>query len=454
MQFRVVNSLSWSFGAVLALAGCTQPSRTNYAPAEPDDSNSTASSDSGGASSSSAGTQSSNGSSTSGSKVTNNTTSGSDTSSSSSDTGSTGTGGNGAVGTEGSNSSGGGGGHDGSTDEPGPKVVSPCNTDPASVGVWENVTPPGIGRAAAFVINPLDTANLYLGTNGFGVMKSEDCGASWTRIDDGASQVEGDSAAPSWTMAIDFVDPNVIYMNNGYGILGLFKSVDGGVSWKQLLTGDAASVFIFGGFVEHVSMDPTNHLHLTVTPHFTCEAPHDPNCLLESYDGGESWTVVEGTPGIGEAGGQHMINDKLWYWGNPWGAFFRSKDGGKSWTQVLDQGTGFREVLKASDGNWYAPSQFGLIWSTDDGETWAPLANAPTADTMVEGDGKLFTARWGQNSYAWASLDDVTTWTALPSPTPDTEFGAWLIRYDEDHHILYSTNEGNGFWRMVMEVED
>ena len=138
-----------------------------------------------------------------------------------------------------------------------------------AVGEWQNITPPGLRYGNAFVIDPKNTATIYAtgGNEGGGRQKSTDCGSTWSRINTGrnASLLDKDG---SWTMVIDPVDTNVLYANINYGAMGLFKSTNGGVDWDSILSTEASKALQYGGFVEHIAIDPTNHLHLRSRPTF------------------------------------------------------------------------------------------------------------------------------------------------------------------------------------------
>ncbi len=67
-------------------------------------------------------------------------------------------------------------------------------------------------------------------------------------------------------------------------------------------------------FVNNVSLDPTNHLHLLVSTHGDCYAPYQPSCLGESKDGGGTWNTLTAPEGWTEGGGVIIVKDKLWIW--------------------------------------------------------------------------------------------------------------------------------------------
>jgi hypothetical protein len=47
-----------------------------------------------------------------------------------------------------------------------------------------------------------------------------------------------------------------VYANQGYGAPGVFKTVNGGVDWDQVLTPNITATMPYGGFVSDISMDP------------------------------------------------------------------------------------------------------------------------------------------------------------------------------------------------------
>ena len=365
----------------------------------------------------------------------------------------------GAGGAGGGSAIGGAGGSGGTL----PHTVSPCDAGGAMlvVGQWDNITPPAINLTPgfqgfntgvnSFVIDPTNTATLYVGSCAQGIYKSTNCGASWMHISTGTNGASLDHGR-NWTMAIDPVEPNVIYANSGYGDGGLWKSTDGAVSWTQLFP--ANSVFakaVSLNFVEFVALDPTDHRHLPVSSHADCvgEAA-GPVCLAESGDAGATWKMIKAHPAMSyEASGHAMLDHDTWLYFQVFGGIFLTQDAGKTWTRpytvYADNQAG--EVTRDKDGNYYVASPSGVVKSPN-GLSWSLIPNSPRS-TSLAGDGTvLFTSINDPNPAAPYSTSSGNFSTWKPYPAPQISKGSWLMRYDVDHHLLYSSNELAGFWRV------
>ncbi len=346
-------------------------------------------------------------------------------------------------------------------------VVRPCmpgNGVTGAVGVWENITPPTVSLdpnlntpagqnygVANFAVDPQDTSVVYLGTSAQGIYQSKDCGATWTHVNTGTNGMQLDQGR-NWTMVIDPSNPQVIYTCAGYGPGGVFKSTNAGVDWEQMLTQDVIQYTPYGGFVQAITMDPTNPQHLLVSYHGGCTGPFGSGCLTETMDGGQHWTLLQSAEPWSEGDGQMMIDSKLWLMGSLFGGVWRTTDGAKTWTKVFS-GNASNGPLYQSHGTLYLPGLSGVLQSQD-GITWQTIPNSPKSVALV-GDGTtIFTSSGldyvpagSTTFYSSAPEAAPTTWTTLQTPVM-TQGGRYMA-YDPDHNILYSANTNGGFWRVV-----
>jgi photosystem II stability/assembly factor-like uncharacterized protein len=358
-----------------------------------------------------------------------------------------------------------------------PVQVAACDALPAA-GTWQEITPPevkaGFGMQTdygsfAFTVDPIHSGTVYLGTARQKVWKTTDCGATWAHIDTGRN---GDVLDPgmNWTFAVDPTDSNVLYTNAGYGgkgLNGLYKSVNAGVDWDPVWPPDDAKLAgaVQYNFANVVAMDPGDHLHLLLTFHAECTPPYNDTCIAESYDGGANWTLQSGQATWSGAEGQviYFLNGpKNWLWASQANGFWSTTDGGANWTRAFGgdddeshlQGA---QLLHAPDGSFYVAGTHG-VWHSADGSpgSWEMLDNTgPIAGGIVTDGTNLYSAMCyfpgfcnppGQ-VFRTAKLSDPKTWTTMDSPALSS---GGSLGYDPSHHLLYSSNLGDGFWRVVL----
>ena len=378
----------------------------------------------------------------------------------------TGAGGAGAGGSSGAGDAGTGG-----TPMHGP--VGACDDLPAS-GTWEDVTPPGMSSkpavngtvGAAIIVDPFDPRTVWLGTGGENkeIWRSDDCGATWTQVNTGPGSVGdgktyggvGDGA--QWSMQADPVTQGVLYAVSGYGAESLWKTTDGGYSWTDVLAGTEYATHADYRFVNNVSLDPTDHLHVVVSTHGACSAPYDPSCIAETKDGGSSWRVLSAPEGWNEGGGLVLVKGGSWIWCGS--TMMVTTDAGASWSKdVLGDGGSceaeytIRSFVPASNGNYYLGSRNGVLRSAD-GAHWERIATTSGLMVMIaQGSQQVFAANQWQPSLSSAHLDDDATWGNLPAPaqiSQGSDGGIPFLAYDDAHAILYASMFSGGVARMVM----
>ena len=362
----------------------------------------------------------------------------------------------------------------GDADDTGPMPTLGACDSLAAKGTFEDITPPEVaagfgvvqdgGGTFAFAVDPINQGTLYLGTLRQKVWKSTDCGASWVHISTGENGEAVDSGM-NWTFAVDPFEPEVVYTNAGYGAYGngLFKSSNGGVDWAVVWPPAAqpelAASFTYN-FANVIAIDPDDHQHVLLTFHESCLPPHTATCIAESHDAGASWALHDGDPSWNGNEGQviFFLDDAdTWLWGSQTNGFWRSGDAGASWDPIPGMTTSHlqgSQSVRSAAGTWFTAGADG-IWRSPDGTapTWSLVPDTgPIVGGIVDDGTSLYasTCYFGdfcEQARYLTSSDDGQTWTQMDAPPLGMggSFG-----YDPGHGVLYSSNLGSGFWRVVV----
>src|SRR5579859_4167817 len=224
----------------------------------------------------------------------------------------------------------------------------------------------------ALAIDTQTPANLYAGTSGQGVYKSTDGAASW-------SLINGLTIAHVQAIAIDPQTIMTVYavVNNA-----AFKSINGGVSWSSLTIGPEP----FANVVALV-IDPQSPQTLYAGAHRVCThgCIYAENGIFKSTDGGASWKAADN--GLTDKDIQTLAIDPhtpaILYAGTGAGVS-RSTDGGASWfpaTTGLPLGSflGAIAIDPHTPAVLYAGTFDGLFKSTNSGVSWNPANTGLTA---------------------------------------------------------------------------
>ncbi len=247
----------------------------------------------------------------------------------------------------------------------------------------------------ALIVDPRDPNRLFAAVLGHpfgpnaerGVYRSTDGGATWEKSlykdeNTGASDIE-----------MDPTNPDVLYAclwqarqgpwedKNDYGGAagGIFRSTDGGMTWKQLAGGLPADLR-----QAYVAIAPSNPQRI-----YSSLATTDSTAIYRSDDAGEHWTQIttDKRPAMRIGGGDLAVikvdpknPDKVYTTSI---VTWRSEDGGKTWT-------GIRGAPGGDDyqNMWINPenpntillvSDQGAIITVNGGATWSSWYNQPTA---------------------------------------------------------------------------
>ncbi len=335
---------------------------------------------------------------------------------------------------------------------------------PAAAGVdfWTPLGPDG-GRIDALAVSPAQAGLLWAGSDGAGVYRSLDGGATWVRTsrglpDTAVSALFADPQAPgtvwvvgitqlsvstdlgaSWTalpapkaanavltLAIDPLSPATLYEGAQPGI---YKSTDRGASWTALPVPPSASVTT-------IAIDPGATSTL-----YAYDAIH--RHLLRSTDGGAGWSESDQGVPLGNADLSTTVLiavDPRTRPGTVYTAFtvngtpatYRSADAGATWQRVQPGGY----PLAVGQGVVYA----GNLRSTDGGNSWTTSAAAPGQPLVLAAPPDSPTAVYAgtERRGLWASQDSATTWRPASSGINATVIEAMAV--DPVHpRILYAS---------------
>lgn len=201
------------------------------------------------------------------------------------------------------------------------------------------------GRIADIAIHPEDESTWYVAVGSGGVWKTTNKGISWKPVfDDQNSYSTG-------AVTIDPNNPEIIWLGTGENVGGrhvgygdgLYRSTDGGSSWKNMGLKES----------EHISkiiVHPENSDIIWVAAQGPLWSKGGERGLYKSTDGGQSWKKTLGDEewtGVTDmvidprnpdrlyaATWQRHRNIAAYMGGGPNTALYRSEDGGENWTKL------------------------------------------------------------------------------------------------------------------------
>ncbi len=334
----------------------------------------------------------------------------------------------------------------------GPAAAAAQTTRPSHLEAleWRSVGPTRGGRVLGVAGDPASPMTFYQGTAGGGVWKTEDGGLNWYNVSDGyfgTGSVGAVAVAPS--------SPATLYVGMGEACIrgnashgdGVYRSDDAGESWRHLGLAETLQI-------ARVRVHPSNPDIVYVAALGNAWGASEDRGVYRSVDGGTTWKKIlyrdENTgaidlvldPGDPDVMYASLLELRRFPWGfrsaGPGTGLFKSTDGGDSWTELTDN-PGLPGGLKGRIGVALAPSRPERVWaivdaelgekglfrSEDGGASWtrvnddADLTQRPWYYHHVVADPVDPNTVYVLNARAWKSTDGGETFEQLPTAHPD-----------------------------------
>lgn len=260
---------------------------------------------------------------------------------------------------------------------------------------WAHVGLGDVQQVARLIVHPIDPDIVFVAGLGHpygpneerGVFRTTDGGQTWDKVlyvnpNTGAIQVEFDPTNPQILFADLWEHREGPWENAAFSgsHSGLYKSTDGGATWRRLTTGlPTAEQGLSRIGVGIAPSDPTR-MYATVDA-------RENGGIYRSDDAGESWSLIHTDRRLWGRGGDfgeirvHPENPDVVFVGNI--ASYRSDDGGRTWTSLKGApgGDDYHRIWinpQHPDIMLFATDQ-GATITINGGRTWSSWYNQPTA---------------------------------------------------------------------------
>ncbi len=337
---------------------------------------------------------------------------------------------------------------------------------------WRNIGPDRGGRSIAVSGVKGRRNEAYFGAVGGGLWKTTDGGENWTPVTDG--QIRSASVG---ALAVSESSPDVVYIGMGETCIrgnimpgdGMYKSTDAGKTWSHIgfRTVDAIS---------KIRVHPTNPDIVFASVFGKYSVPSDERGVFKSVDGGKTWKKVlyrdnkTGSVDLSiDPKNPNVMFASMWEAyrkeyqmssGGPGSGLFKSIDGGETWTEITRNSglpaTGLVgrigvAVSPANGNRVYALVEHekgGLFRSDDAGATWSLINDNRSIRqrafyyTHVFADPKSQDVVYLQNTSQFRSTDGGKTLTNAGNGTHGDFHDLWIDPDDPTH--LVTANDGGG----------
>ena len=348
-------------------------------------------------------------------------------------------------------------------------VAAPSKKDdPLKLFQYRSIGPFRGGRVGA-VAGVAGQPNVYyFGATGGGVFKTTDGGVNWSPVSD-----EYFKTGSVGAIDVSQSDPNVVYVGMGEETVrgnvshgdGVYKSSDGGKSWKFIGLGDTRQI-------GRIRIHPKNPDIAYVAAIGHLWAGNDERGVFKTVDGGKTWKKIlfrDRDTGandiILDASNPNTIYATFWQIRRkPWGfdsggagsGIFKSTDGGDSWTEI-SKNKGLPAGVLGKIGITVSPvntnrvwamveaKQGGLFRSDDGGDNWQKVSDNPQIMQRpwyyfrVYADSQNADTVYVLNVGFHKSIDGGRTFTSVGTPHSDNH-DLWIA--PENNQRMIEGNDG------------
>lgn len=336
---------------------------------------------------------------------------------------------------------------------------------------WRNIGPDRGGRSIAASGVKGRRNEAYFGATGGGLWKTMDGGETWFPVTDG--QVHSASVG---AVAVSESNPDLVYIGMGETAIrgnimpgdGVYRSTDGGKTWMHVGFKESHGI-------SKIRIHPTNPDIVFVASFGKYSAPSAERGVFKSTDGGKSWKRVlfrddnSGAIDIAiDRTNPNVMYAALWEAyrveyqmssGGPGSGLFKSIDGGETWREItrnkgLPAGLIGRigvALTAANPQRVYAlveNEKGGLFKSDDGGATWELMNENRSIRqrafyyTHLFADHQNADVVYAQNTSLFRSADAGKTLQSVGDGTHGDHHDLWIDPDDPAH--LVDANDGGG----------
>lgn len=325
-------------------------------------------------------------------------------------------------------------------------VFGPTVIPESTVGFYA-----GMGRLNVVTFNPNNSDEIWVGSPGGGIWRSDNGGASWTPKGDiipnlGVSDIVFDPA-----------NPDIMYMATGdfdgghNNSIGVLKSTDHGESWQTTgLNYNVTQVRL----IAHLLIDPNNTNTIFATTS---------RGIFKSTDAGANWTLKSSTTGFNDIMYKEGSNTILFATSSVSTEFYISNDNGENWTNSssgLANNRKFDIATTAANPELLIGMNNSTIFkSTNGGTSWNSISGPPSLSTQ---GGYNQTIAIAPNNADLVIIGGVDGWRSTNGGASWHKYmdGYWesgnpFFYVHSDHHdleflpgsntVLFSANDGGLF---------